>query len=225
MPALLSESASSVGVPLTSCEGMSEDDMSAFPEFCNKPCPIHFFNAMVQLSHMAEAILTPRFRDAGVSSSEMYIPRADGLLDFDEMRMSIQLAQVSEHEAKLAAWKMNLPAHLQFETATGQDENVKRQCLMLYLGYLHMRLLVHRQVFAIVVKQGARKVNMPPPGYLRSVITASVEQCAECARETVSIITGNQDARAIGPWWANISCKLPALQREVEAPKQKLISR
>ena len=200
---------------------MSEEDLSTFPELHQTPCPIYLFNAMVQLSHMVESISTPALKDSN-SLAQMYTARPDGLLDFDEVQMSIQIAQVGEQEAKLAAWKRTLPEHLQFE-AIYEDEECRRQCLMLHLRYLHIRLLVHRQVLSIVVRQGSRKVNMPPPGYLKSVITASVEQCAECASQTVSVITGNQNARAIGPWWYNISRK--ALTGRKSCTKHRLIHR
>ncbi|KAK4937699.1 hypothetical protein LTR10_021709 [Elasticomyces elasticus] len=208
-PTLLSENMPPVGVPLTSHTSMTAEDDSMLPELLQRPSPIHLFNAMVQLSHMAEAIPVSTFA-ATQELAENYISRPDGQLELDEVQLSLQLAQVGEQEAKLAAWRRNLPDHLQREMS-GADQDLRRQYLILYLRYLHIRLLIHRHMFSMVVRQGNRKVIMPSPGYLRSMITASVMQCAECATQTVSMITTNEDARAIGPWWCNIQLMFTAL--------------
>lgn len=176
-----------------------------FPELIETPSPVHLFNAMVQLSHIAEAIPVSA-SGATELLTERYISRPDGQLELDEVQLSLQLAQISEQEAKLAAWKRNLPDHLRDESACAAQET-RRQYFILQLRYLHIRLLIHRQMFSTVARKGNRKVIMPPPGYLRSIITASVEQCAQCATQTVSIITNNQSSRLIGPWWYNIQCK------------------
>ena len=202
-PVLISDALPTVDVPLTSTNGiLNQEDSPDLPELRTTPSPIFVFNAIVQLSYISESTAISSLRKSAALAGK-HTSCTDRLFDLDEVQMNVQIAEVSEQEAKLAAWRRNLPPHLQFDIAKDGGE-ANQQHLMILLRSLHSRLLVHRQVFLMVLGRGNQMAKLPAKGYLRSTIIASVEQCADCASQIIAIVTTNQDSRSIGPWWNNI---------------------
>lgn len=167
------------------------------------PSPMHFFNAIVQLAHIAETMLACMLKDAPWCLPG-HVARPSR--ELDPIRLNIQFGLVTEQEGKLSVWLSSLPAHLQFSAVT-EDEKVKRQQKMLRVRYLHIRLMSHRPNLVSVIQIGRdSEKSVLDDNFLKTVIMASVRQCADCACDIIAVlkdITGPED---MGAWWYHLPC-------------------
>lgn len=198
-PAISSESLP-VDPPATIHDDCITDEGICEVRGSRTPSPIHFFNAIVQLAHIAETMLSYMLKDApwclpghGQSSAR----------ELDPIRLNIQIRLVVEQEGKLAMWLSGLPRHLQFDAET-TDGKVKRQQKMLRVRYLHIRLMSHRPNLLSVIQAGRDKTTVLDGDFLRSVVMASVQQCLDCACDIVTMLKDTNGPEDMGAWWYHL---------------------
>lgn len=165
------------------------------------PSPIHHFNAVVQLAHIAETMLAYMLKDA-----PWCLPGygARPTRELDPIRLNIQIGLAVEQEGKLSMWLSGLPDHLRFGAET-TDEKVKRQQKMLRVRYLHIRLMSHRPNLLSVIQVGRGKTTtVLDDDYLKSVTMASVRQCVDCACDIVAMLKDTNGPEDMGAWWYHL---------------------
>lgn len=168
---------------------------------------IYFFNAMVQLSHIAETIIESISKNTPWLLPVRYANAGD-TGELSAIHFTIQLGTVMEQEGKLRSWYDGLPDHLQIRIPNA-NEKVQRQQDMLQVRYLHTRLMTHRQNLLSVMLCERKNINPLEDNFLRTVVMASVRLCVECACEIVKKVKNSAKSKRIGPWWYNVQCELP----------------
>ncbi|OIW35200.1 hypothetical protein CONLIGDRAFT_627257 [Coniochaeta ligniaria NRRL 30616] len=192
-----------VGPPATVHDEYITDAGISGIQSSDTPSSMHFFNAIVQLAHIAETMLAYMLRDAPWCLPGRG-PRSTR--DPDPIRLNIQIGLVVEQEGKLAKWLSGLPDHLQFSAETA-DEKIKRQQKMLRVRYLHIRLMSHRPNLLSVIQVGRDdKATVLGDKFLESVVMASVRQCVECACDIIAVLQNTTGPEDMGAWWYHLPC-------------------
>ncbi|KEF55725.1 uncharacterized protein A1O9_08475 [Exophiala aquamarina CBS 119918] len=183
-------------------EQITEAGITGLVQDTGIPCSSHFFNAMVQLAHIAESILVSISKDTPWSLPGRNTNVAEAT-DLEPIHFIIQLGLVMEQEGKLRSWLDSLPAHLQFK-AVCQSEKIRTQQSMLRVRYLHTRLMTHRQNLLSLIQCDRKRLDSLEDDFLQTAVMGSVRTCAQCACDITEMVKNSAATQNMGPWWYNV---------------------
>ena len=171
------------------------------------PSTLHFFNSLIELTRVSEAVLLSTYRD-----TPWCLPTGKGDSTHQDTHSSpiqlyVQMQLVMSQEEKLASWLAGLPDHLDFNYCNS-NPRLRKQQRTLQVRYLHARLTIHRQSVISAIRRDKDREREHGDSFLNTVLIAGVRQCVESACDLANLVKQHSKEDSLGPWWLNVQCEI-----------------
>ncbi|OIW26954.1 hypothetical protein CONLIGDRAFT_580431 [Coniochaeta ligniaria NRRL 30616] len=189
-PSILSATAFDVDLPLNVDDQYISQDLITPRQPDYRPSLIMFFNHTIQQGRLIEKVLHELYRPTIRSANDpVKSPPHQSATNSHVIGQTVML------DGEVLSWWNNAPPHLKDKPDVSDGPEFELQRNVLYLRYLNLRLLTHRQTFLLFCKQ-----DIDDP-FQRAVVIASCRACVTIAREVIEVIHGR---RLFNSLWYNL---------------------
>ncbi|KIW69558.1 hypothetical protein PV04_05428 [Phialophora macrospora] len=192
-PSIPTANATDVELPLPVDDQYIMNDSIIPRQPASRPSLTSFFIQTIKLAHIIDSVLLKLYPSTG----KPWSPTASQLRNNHD-----RFPEIFGHsvllDGELLSWWNGIPPHLKDEPNNPDGSDFQRQRNVMYIRFLNVRLLLHRQSFLIFSRQEIEDT------FQRHVAIASCNCCIMAARETIKLIYAQYRRRLLNSLWYNL---------------------
>ncbi|EXJ68443.1 uncharacterized protein A1O5_08235 [Cladophialophora psammophila CBS 110553] len=192
-PSIPTGNASDVELPLPVDDQYILNDSVIPRQPASRPSLTSFFIQTIKLAHIIDRVLLKLYSSAAKPRNSTTNQSPNKYDHFPEIFGHSVLL-----DGELLSWWNGIPSHLKEEPVYPDGPDFQRQRNVMYIRFLNVRLLLHRQSFLIFSRQDIED------SFHRDVAIASCNRCILAARETIKLIYAQYRRRLLNSLWYNL---------------------
>ncbi|KAL2004460.1 hypothetical protein VTN00DRAFT_3489 [Thermoascus crustaceus] len=193
-PSIRATDGSDVQIPLDVDDQYITKDSLLPRQPASRPSMTAFFTQTIKLAHIIDNILRDLY------STNKKAPRPTGADSPVALGTNLShiLSNAVDLDGQLQSWWQEMPDHLRHQPGVADGPDFQRQRTVMLIRYLHIRILLQRQLLLIFTRQHIEDA------FLRTVTIAGSQTCISAARQTIRLICTEYHRHLLNSLWYNL---------------------